>query len=451
MIGSTSFAGVVSSSGLRIKMESKEGAKFFFRLGISIGRALEGSFLLGYDTRPSSEPFGQALASGLNSVGMPVTVCGVLPVAAVSYLVVNRKADFGLMVTASHNPPEWNGLKLFGPSGIIADESVISSAVEKAIAIDTPPEIARFEHAEDMQETYVQGLRNEFRQLGVTAEGLRIAVDPGNGALSDLSISVLEMIGADVLAINCEMDGVFHRAIEPNAETLFGLSSLVRDQNCDLGVGYDCDGDRAVLVGPKGMVLREDMTLLASLLFLLKRVRSSFVVSNASSSAFTDLARNTGRRVYVSKVGERNVAMRMRKTGSLLGGEGSCGGVIFSDLAMTRDGLLATASSASLLAGGASISEALGPYTKYHASRFDIPFDRPSIDERRLFSSLKATFPGVKSDEWDGLKFQEADGWVLVRPSKTEPVVRVIAEALEAERAKSLATKYATALRRILS
>jgi len=450
MSGDNSYAGVITSwSGLRTKMDVKDGIKFFFRLGVSIGKKLEGDFFLGHDTRKSSAPFADALASGLASTGMQVTVCGICPVFVVSYLVSKRLADFGLMVTASHNPPEWNGLKLFGPSGVIVDGATISSISSDAFKSDATPELKRFERAQDMQEEYVRGLRSELHQLRLSVKGIKVAVDAGNGASAALSRSTLEAAGANVVAINQDMDGTFHRTIEPKVESLSRLGETVRSSKCDFGMGYDCDGDRAVLADETGRVLREDMTLLASLRCLLDCIDTSFVVNCASSSAFSDLAHAMGRDLFVSNVGERNVVLKMREKGALLGGEGSSGGVIYSNLAATRDGILATMAIAALVREAGPIGPIVRPYLKYHERRVSVPFPS-SADERKVLSSLRDTFSEVRCEEWDGLKFFEADGWALVRASRTEPVIRVIAEALSDDRARGLADKYSSALRKLL-
>lgn len=450
MNGYNSYAGVITSlSGLRTKMEMEDGIKLFFRLGVSIGRKLEGDFILGHDTRKSSVPFADALASGLASTGMPVTVCGICPVFVVSYLVSKRLADFGLMVTASHNPPEWNGLKLFGPSGVIVDGATISSIASAAFKSGVAPELKKFERAEDMQEEYARGLRSELHQLRLSVKGIKVAVDAGNGASAALSHAILEAAGADVVAINQEMGGTFRRTIEPKVESLSELGETVRSNKCDFGMGYDCDGDRAVLADETGRVLREDATLLASLRCLLDRIDTSFVVNCASSSAFSDLAHEMGRTLFLSKVGERNVVLRMREKGALLGGEGSSGGVIYANLAATRDGMLATMAVAALIREAGPIGPIVRPYLKYHEHRVNVPFPS-SADERKVLSSLRRTFSEVKCEEWDGLKFFEADGWVLIRASNTEPVIRIMSEALSDERARSLAEKYSAALRSLL-
>jgi len=440
---------IASSSGLRTRMELRDGIKFFFRLGVSIGRKLEGDFILGHDTRKSSAPFADALASGLASTGMQVTVCGICPVFVVSYLVSKRLADFGLMVTASHNPPEWNGLKLFGPSGVIVDGGTISSVSSDAFKSDAAPEVRKFERAEDMQEEYVRDLLSELHQLRLSVKGIKVAVDAGNGASAALSHATLEEAGANVVAINQDMSGTFHRTIEPKVESLSGLGEAVRSNKCDFGVGYDCDGDRAVMADETGRVLKEDMTLLASLRCLLDRIDTSFVVNCASSSAFSDLAHAMGRDLFLSNVGERNVVLKMREKGALLGGEGSSGGVIYAKLAATRDGMLATMAIAALVREAGPIGPIVKPYLKYHEHRVNVPFPS-SADEREVLSSLKNAFSEVRCEEWDGLKFFEADGWALIRASKTEPVIRIIAEALSDDRAMSLADKYSSALAKLL-
>jgi phosphomannomutase len=441
---------IASSSGLRTRMDIKDGTKLFFRLGTAIGRKFEGDFVLGHDTRPSSEPFAEALASGLDSTGMSVTICGVCPVQVVSYLVSARATNFGLMVTASHNPPEWNGLKVFDATGVIVDESTISSLAAQAFQSDESPSLKRFDRAADLQEVYVRGLMSELGELRFKCDGVKIAIDPGNGASSRLSQTVLEMVGADVTMINSETDGSFRRVIEPRVDTLSKLGEVVRSNKCDFGIGYDADGDRAALSNERGEIQREDMTLLASLRQLLKRLSSPFVVNHASSSAFADLSAVTGRRLYLSKVGERNVVMRMRETGAVLGGEGSCGGVIYTKLAATRDGILATVATASLIRETGNISDVLGPYSRYHQYRQNVPYDSASISEDRLFYQLKGVFPDTEYEDWDGLKFHESDGWILIRRSRTEPVIRVMAEASSEDRARSLALKYAAVLRRIM-
>jgi len=442
---------IISSSGLRAKYGPEEIRNLFFGLGWALPSKFEGDFVAGIDTRPTSLPAVESLMAGLEAAGGKVDFVGICPVSAVSHLVSEGMARSGLLVTASHNPVEWNGLKVFGRDGIIVAKETIEAIFQDASNVPITPYARLVTAKETWVKDYVSSVIDELRRLGVSADNLRIVVDVGNGSLSRISKDFLEALGANVKILNAEIDGRFRRPIEPLPENLGRLRDEVVKQKADFGIAHDADGDRAVLVDERGKVLREDATLAAGLMTLLERVRSPLVVNFASSSLFEILASDKGVPLFYSEVGERNLVMRMKEVGSIVGGEGSCGGVVYTKLSHTRDGLLASGLVAGLIREKGPLSKALSKYLNFFVSKATFNYRPTSIEFSKLVQSLKQEMPQVKHVEMGDIKFIEEGGWVLIRASKTQSIIRVVAEARDQRSADTLLRKYAPIVKKKLA
>lgn len=433
---------IVTSSGLRIRNSIKATRELFHRLGVALAGKCGGEFIVGMDPRPSSIEALTEFISGIEEGGGTSNCLGICPVSAVSYLVSRKPKRHGAMVTASHNPPEWTGLKIFSGDGIIWEERAVQDLVRDATTLPavSNPKAPSFD--ETGLKEYVNCAVGELEALGVSADGLRIVVDTGNGSLSKVSGAFLESLGAEVKEINAETDGHFRRPIEPLPENLGMLRHEVLSEKADFGIAHDADGDRGALVDERGNVLREDMTLAASLLVLLERVKSPLVVNFASSSLFESLASEKGVPIFFSEVGERNVLLRMREVGSIVGGEGSCGGVVYTKVSHTRDGLLASGLVAGLVKDERSLSKGLSEYLDFFVSKTTLEYDPSTLPFPELVRSLKEQTRGTRYVEMGDVKFIEESGWVLIRASRTQPVLRIVAEAHDQRTADCLLLRY---------
>mgnify|MGYP001025370760 CR=1 FL=1 len=441
---------IVTSSGLRIRDSIESTRELFHGLGVALARKCGGEFIVGTDPRPSSLGALGGFISGIEEGGGICGFLGICPVSAVSYLVSRKPRLHGAMVTASHNPPEWTGLKVFSGDGIIWEERALEDLIREATAYPATPNWRVPSPDEASLKEYVHCAAGELIALGVSGDGLRIVVDTGNGSLSGISRTFLESLGAEVKEINAETDGLFRRPIEPLPENLSMLRREVLSEKADFGIAHDADGNRAALVDERGNVLREDMTLAASLLVLLEKVKSPLVVNFASSSLFESLALKKEAHIFFSEVGERNVLLKMREVGSIVGGEGSCGGVVYTKVSHTRDGLLASGLVAHLVKEEGFLSKALSDYLDFFVSKMAFEYDPSALPFAELVRSLKDQMPGIRYVEMGDVKFIEESGWVLIRASRTQPVLRIVAEARDQRIADRLLLRYASLIRKQL-
>jgi phosphoglucosamine mutase len=375
-----------------------------------------GRVLVGRDTRASGPELEQALAAGIVSAGGTAVLAGVLPTPAVALLA----QDLGAVVSASHNPPEYNGVKLFDREGRkLTDED--EEAVEGLL--DAPArDGGSIERLEGAGESYLQ---HAVERFGSNLTGLRVAVDCANGAFSGLAPRAFEELGAEVHAIGNDPDGR-NINVGCGATDLSLLSHVVREQRSDLGVAFDGDGDRMLAVDERGAALDGDQILAVLALALGVDVVAVTVMTNLGLHR---LMEERGIRVITTPVGDRYVLEALRREGALLGGEQS-GHVIWLRDHVTGDGLTAALLLCSALAGR-SLSEAAAVMTPYPQAKEDVRVGRREIPPSILDEAVRLT--GELGER----------GRVLVRPSGTEPVVRVLAEAENAEDAARICASIA--------
>ncbi len=391
--------------------------------------------VLGRDARTSGPLYAHAATAGIMSVGCDVIDLGLVPTPTTQLAVEHHHAGAGLILTASHNPIEWNALKFVGPDGVFLDAE--SGAAVRALAELGPPRAGwdGIGSVREDREAIARhlGLVLALPQLDLEAirrRKFRVALDCVRGAGGAVVPLLLERLGCTVSGINLETDGRFPREPEPIPENLGDLGDLVRRSGAEIGLAVDPDVDRLAVVDERGRAIGEDYTLAFAVRAVLARRTPGpqpTVVANLSTSLVVeDAARDGGARFIRAPVGEANVARVIKESGALIGGEGN-GGVILPALHIGRDAPLGVALILQYLAAEKRpVSELVAAVPRYRIvkAKAKLGADLPAA-----YSALKIRFPEASSDERDGLRLAWRDRWVHLRPSGTEPVIRVIVEA----------------------
>jgi phosphomannomutase len=402
------------------------------------------TIVLGRDSRVSGPMFHRVVTAALQSVGCRVIDVGMAPTPTIQMAVEHHHAAGGLAITASHNPVEWNALKFIGASGLFLDGSeaaAMRAYVEGGFARATWDKLGTIEEDREACARHVQAILALpwLDVAAIKAKRFRVALDCCHGAGPTVMPALLEALGCEVHAIGMTPDGRFPRSPEPVADNLKDLEALVTRTGAVVGLATDPDVDRLALVDERGKAIGEDWTLALATRVVLRH-RSGPVVTNLSTSRILDdVAERQGSRVLRAPVGEVNVAVRMRAEGSPIGGEGN-GGVILPELHLGRDAPVGVALILQLLAEEARpLSAVLGEYPRYAIVKDKL--DRPAGALTTVYDALTAAFADAVVDTQDGLRLSWPDRWVHVRPSGTEPIVRVIAEAPTEAEARALITR----------
>ena len=417
----------------------------WLREGTSAGGPGPGtSVVLGRDARTSGPMFAAAVTAGLNSVGCDVIDIGLVPTPTVQLAVEHHRAGGGIAITASHNPIEWNALKFIGPDGIFLD-GIDGARVQKLVAGDGQGlgRTGKFTRDEGAVERHLDAV---LRLPAVDVERTRkrkftVALDAVRGAGGPVMRTLLERLGCEVAGINLETDGQFPRAPEPIPENLGGLSTLVTRAGAALGIAVDPDVDRLAIVDETGTPIGEDYTLAFAVRAVLGGTgetgqRKRIVVCNLSTSLVVeDAARECGAEVVRTPVGEVHVARTIVRLGAAIGGEGN-GGVMYPALHAGRDAPVAAALLLTLLArDGRRVSELVGAAPRYAIVKAKAARG-PALEP--VYAALRRRFADAQVDTQDGLRLAWRDRWLHVRPSNTEPIIRLIAEAPSGAGAKEL-------------
>ncbi len=403
--------------------------------------------VLGRDARTSGEMFARAATAGFQSVGVDVIDVGVAPTPTVQMAVEHHGAGAGLILTASHNPIEWNALKFVGPDGIFLDGDA-GSAVRK-LADDGPARagwdtVGILSHDDGAIGRHLDAILAlpEIDVGAIQAREFHVALDCVRGAGGPTMLALFDRLGVRVSGINLEADGRFPREPEPTPENLGDLAELVQRSGADLGMAVDPDVDRLALVDETGRPIGEDYTLAVAARAVLARTPAQpqpVVVANLSTSlVVADAVRQAGGRFVRAPVGEANVARTIVAERAVLGGEGN-GGVILPALHVGRDAPLGAALILQhLAASGDRLSAVVAASPRYVIVKAKAP---RGGDLAAQYRRLEATFPDAERDLRDGLRLGWPDRWLHVRPSGTEPIVRLIAEAPTEAEAQELVAK----------
>jgi phosphomannomutase len=400
-----------------------------------------GTIVVGRDSRVSGPMFHRAVLAALESVGCKVIDLGVAPTPTIQLAVEDHHAAGGLAITASHNPIEWNALKFIGSSGLFLDAAEgaeMRATIERGFARATWDKLGVIETDRGAVRRHIERiLELPFIDVKrIRKRKFHVALDCVRGAGASIMPLLLERLGCTVTAINLEMDGRFPRLPEPVAENLGDLERLVRSSGADIGFAVDPDVDRLALVSEQAEAIGEDYTLALSALLVLRHRKGPVVTNLSTSRIVDDVAVRSGSRVIRAPVGEANVAARMRQESAAIGGEGN-GGVILPDLHLGRDAPLGAAILLQLLLEEQRpLSEIVSDFPRYAIVKEKM--ELPVAGLASVYEALRGAFPEATADTQDGLRLAWPDRWVHVRPSGTEPIVRVIAEAPTVDQAKAL-------------
>lgn len=410
-----------------------------------------GDVLIGRDSRTSGPMLAGAASSGLVSVGCDVVDLGVVSTPTAMLAVERSEALGGIVVTASHNPEEWNALKFAAPEGTFLDPQTMSAFLE--FVREEDPVRASWDELGSVRADDGAARRHleailELPQLdlpALRARGFKVALDCVRGAGATIMPQLLEALGCAVVAINTEMDGRFPRDPEPTAENLAEFAGFVRAEGADLGMAVDPDVDRLSLVDESGVPLGEDLTLALASAVVLRRTPGTVVTNLSTSRVVEDVVDAHGSELVRTPVGEIHVARRMQAENAVVGGEGN-GGVILPNLHHTRDAPVAAALILQhLVDEGSTLSAAVDRWPAYAMVKTKIDFPREALSDAYAELARQLGSDGVDSADGARLHWVERQAWLHVRPSGTEPVVRLIAEAQGRSEAEEL-IKRATAV-----
>ena len=393
-----------------------------------------GRVVLGRDTRASGEMLTHAVACGLLAAGCEVVKVGILPTPTIQVYVAATRAQGGIAVTASHNPPEYNALKLFNAQGLFFN------TYERAELLDLyhQSDFRRVTN-EEMRRVitdYESAPKLHFRKVlahvdagRIRARKFRVALDAVNGAGALTTPGFLQdTLGCELEAIAVDPTQPFPREAEPKRETLGEIAELVQRCHRDIGFAQDPDGDRLAVIDETGFVLDNDDVLALAVDAALRRLPGDVVVNLTTSSVIDDVAAAHGRRVYRTPVGEANVVETMQAVNAVIGGEGSNGGIIFPAVHLCRDSYTGMAFLLDRMAEtGEKISALAARLPKYFRRYGKVAFEHGRLGP--LMQSLESRYPQAEEDRSDGLKLLLPEGWIHVRASNTEPLLRVAAEA----------------------
>ena len=415
--------------------------KLAFELGLALANHLKnrGTVAVGRDNRTSSEMLEHAVVAGLTDGGCDALRLGLVPTPALSFAVRHFGCDAGVMITASHNPPEYNGIKFWDSSGagfLRADERRIERTISRRSLRRVSWDRVGSSRQVDALTPYLRAL---LGTIGEVRRRLKVVVDCANAAGSVVTPSLLSKLGCEVISLNCQLDGHFpSRPAEPSPENLRELTKAVVACRADLGIAHDGDADRTIAVDERGEVLTGDRVFaLVALHHLRERKRPKIVTTVATSSVIDDVAAKLKGRVVRTRVGEPAIIEHFKRYGGDIGGEEN-GGVIFFDWTPCRDGILTAAKLVGILAeSGLKMSELDATLPRYHQRKLKVGC--PDELKARVLEALEGRFSGYEVDRTDGLRVNFEDGWLLLRPSGTEPIFRCFAEAGEANRAEELA------------
>ena len=399
----------------------------------------QGDILLARDSRSHGDDFYDTICETLTFMGRNVVSCGIIPTPTAQFIIKERKLAGGIVITASHNPIEWNGLKFLDSDGCFLNadkmEELLSMSPE-TITIDRGNII----ESEDAYLSHIDNVLN-LKCIDINKikeKRFKVVLDTVNGAAYKVLPELLEKLNCDVIKIHCENTGDFPRGTEPIPSHLGDLSKAVREENADIGFATDPDADRLAIVSNTGFPIGEESTLVLAVESYLKFYKDSqTIVTNLSTSMSVDvIAKRYNSTVHRSFVGEINVVEKMKELGSNIGGEGN-GGVILRESHLGRDSLVASALILNHLAqSNLPLNKILDT-----TPQFIMIKDKITVENDINFDDIKKSFNNEKEVsfyEGDGLKIVWDNKWVHIRKSNTEPIIRIISEAKDNDIAESL-------------
>jgi len=383
------------------------------------------SCVIGRDGRPSGKQISQWVIDSFHKNGINVENCGLATTPTMQVMTEKENFDGGIVITASHNPSEYNGLKFLQKDGtFLSPEQCeeLFKAVDRNVSIDPPDSLGVVSDYSTANEEHIDKVLAAkcIDTDNIRKNNFKVVIDAVNGAGSFILPMLCERLDCEVIAMNCSGDGYFSRIPEPLAENLDALEQKVLEVGADIGFATDPDGDRLSIVSNKGKAIGEEYTLVLAVKNYLN-FQESMVVTNLSTSMMLD---NITNKTIRTRIGEAHVVQKMNELNISIGGEGN-GGVILKEVHLGRDSLVAVSMILSLLSiSGKSISDEICSIPKYLMVK-----DKILLNSKIDFDSLESIFDCDEINRLDGIKFSWSDKWIHIRKSNTEPIIRIFAEA----------------------
>ena len=442
------------TNGIRGVFKKDFTLEFVNDMTLAIGTYFKkGPILVGYDGRDSSPLIAKTVCSALNSCGIDCKNAGLVPTPCLEYAVKKLQYNGGIMITASHNPPQYNGIKPAANDGVEVsreDELIIEQIFLEKHWIKNPKQWGTTLNEVNAIETYIQGISSQIDFEKIKSKKFKVVLDLGNGAQAVAAPIFCKRIGCEVILINEKIDGSFPgRGSEPTPQNLQELSNSVKKHNADLGIAFDGDGDRSIFCDDKGEILSGDKSALVLTKHILNKNPNSLVVTCLNSgSAIEQIANQFDSKVIRTKVGSVEVSRKMVPTKALIGFEEN-GGFMFGPHNQVRDGCMTLGLMLDLLSSSnESLSEKINQLPASFTTKDKISC---SIENaQKLIHGLKEEFPD--SDTTDGIKIiYNSKNWVMIRPSGTEPIVRIYGEAEAPEKLDELMSQFLKKARFLIS
>lgn len=440
---------MISVSGIRGIFGTDLTPQNLSKFTAAYGTWLEGgTVVVGRDSRVTGQLCEDIVSATLASVGCDVVKVGIVPTPTVAMGVLKHKAAGGIIISASHNPAEWNALKLLNEKSEFLDanqgKKVIEIADSGEFAYQPYDKIGTIKEDPDMLDDHIQKILDlpYINKNEIAAKNFSVAVDAVNGAGSEALPRLFEKLGVNTVhKLHCTPNGIFPHNPEPLPAHLNEICELVKEKKVDLGVVTDPDADRLALVDDTGKLFGEEYTQATAFDFILGKTQGACATNLSSSRVSDDVAREHGQKCYRSAVGEINVVKVMQEQDAIIGGEGN-GGVICPDLHYGRDALVGTAMVLQHLAEkGMSSSEYRASLPDYFMSKNKIQLDELGKDADEVLEMVNQHFSSLDPNTVDGVKIDFAEGWVHLRKSNTEPIIRIYSEGRSPEAAEGFAKK----------
>lgn len=448
---------IISVSGVRGTVGSALDPSLLTRFATAFGTLVEGQpVVVGRDTRASGPMAHHAILAGLIATGCKVIDVGVCPTPTVLFISKALNAGGSLVITASHNPIDWNGIEFASESGRLLSEPERTRLMEiyesrdfHLATWDKQGSVKVIDTAIDQHIAGVLSCDWVVRDQ-IQSHGLKVVIDCGNGAGSVISPHLLRALGCEVVELNCVPDGYFPRPAEPTPDALNRLCEVVKSEGADLGLAHDGDADRLVLVTEEGTPLSSEYTFALAADFLLNKRKGDIVATVSTSRMLDDVAGRHGVKLHRTPVGVGYVVEKMRETGAVIGGEGT-GGVIYPELQYTTDGIASIAAIVQLLAESneSTVSDVIAAIPSYAICKERLEVPSQHIANAVLQLAIE-TYTDETLDLADGVKRVWEDRWVNIRKSGTEPVIRVFSEALTFEEAQELCNSTLDTLKSLM-
>jgi phosphomannomutase len=445
---------MISISGVRGIVDNKESKDSFYSLLADFTCAFAQytklktkkdncKIVIGRDTRKTGPEILDITASNLKNLNCSIIDLGIVTTPTVEIMVKHLNADGGIIITASHNPSNWNALKFVGSTGmfltqkefeelfeIFKSKKVISSLSKVDADLD-------LKYQKTANKTHIDLVCSNINIEKIKSKKFKVIIDSCNGAGSEITPILLEQLGCEVIKLNCDTNKEFPRNPEPNLKNLEHTIDFVKKQDADICFVQDPDADRLAVISDKGVFIGEEYSLVLSAMYMLADKKGDVVVNVSTSMMIDEIAKRYGVKVYRTKVGEINVSEKMLEIGAVIGGEGN-GGVICPLFHYGRDSLVGIALILSLMAETEkSISDLVEEVPVFFMKKEKIDIGKETFLAR--IDNMKECFQDYILDETDGLKFIWSDKWIQIRPSNTEPIVRIMAEAKTQEQTDELA------------